>query len=451
MNQAWIAYLPGFIRSKLEGRHTLQKVAANTGWLFADKILRMGVGLLVMAWVARYLGPDQFGIYNYAVAFVALFSAVSTLGLNQIVVRDIVRDPASTDETLGTSFILKLIGGTAALLVSVGAVTLLRPTDSLTRWLVGIIAAGLIVQSFDTIDYWFQSQIQSKYTVYARSTAFFSANLGKIVLILMKAPLIAFACVALAEVAIGAAGMIVVHAMQGRALKHWRWNTARARHLLNESRPLIVSGVVILIYMRVDQVMLGELATNRDVGNYSAAVQLVEAWYFIPMMICASLFPVIVESRKLEKTVYEARIQRLYDLMIWIAIGLAVLVSVSSRWIVALLFGPEYSGTAPVLSLQAWMATAVFFGVARQQWLTSEGYLKDAIHIEVAAVLLNVGANMILIPIYGAVGAALASLITAFLANFIVSVYSRPIRQSMKMYLVSLLLPLRFVKRLCAA
>lgn len=451
MNQTWVSFLPKTIRSRLDGRHTLQKVAANTGWLLADKLLRMGIGLLVMAWVARYLGPDQFGIYNYAVAFVALFSAVSTLGLNQIVVRDIVRDPACTDETLGTAFILKLIGGAAALLVSVAAITLLRPTDNLTRWLVGIIAVGLIVQSFDAIDYWFQSQIRSKYTVYARSAAFFSANLAKIGLILMKAPLIAFACVSLAEIAVGAAGMVLVYVTQGRALKNWRWNTARARHLLNDSWPLIVSGMVIMIYMRIDQVMLGELATNRDVGNFSAAVQLVEAWYFIPMMISASLFPVIVESRKLEKTVYEARIQRLYDLMIWIAIGLALLVSISSRWIVTILFGSEYSGTAPVLSLQAWMATAVFFGVARQQWLTSEGYLKDAMHIEIAAVLLNVGANMLLIPAYGAVGAALASLTTAFGANFLVAVYSRPIRQSMKMYLVSLSLPLRFVKRLCAA
>ncbi|HUK56420.1 MAG TPA: flippase [Nitrospiria bacterium] len=447
----WVSYLPQKIRSRLEGRNTLQKVASNTGWLLADKVLRMGVGLVVMAWVARYLGPDRFGIYNYAVAFVALFSAVSALGLDPIVVRDILRDPEHTDETLGTAFLLKLMGGTSAFLISVCTMTWLRPTDSLTRWLVGLIAAGLIVQAFDSIDFWFQSQIQSKYTVYAKSAAFFLANIGKIVLVMLKAPLIAFACVGLAEIAIGATGLIAVNAWRGRTLKNWRWNAARARQLLRDGWPLSVSGIVILIYMRIDQVMLGELATNRDVGNFSAAVQLVEAWYFIPMIISTSLFPVIVESKKLDKTVYEARIQRLYDLMIWIAIGLALLVSILSRPVVSILFGPEYGGAAPVLSLQAWMAAAVFFGVARQQWLTSEGHLKDGMLFEIAAVLLNVGCNMILIPAYGAIGAASASLITAYGANLLVAVYSRPIRRSVKMYLVSLTLPMRFIKRLCAA
>lgn len=171
----------------------LLKVAANASWLFADRFLRMGVGLVVGVWVARYLGPEQFGLYNYAIAFVSLFSAFATLGLDNIVVRDLVRDPTCRDEILGTTFALKLIGGIFTLLLTVGIISLLRPNETLTHWLVGIIAVGMIFQAFDAIDFWFQSQTQSKFTVYARSTGFLLITIVKLILIWMQAPLIAFA------------------------------------------------------------------------------------------------------------------------------------------------------------------------------------------------------------------------------------------------------------------
>ena len=111
MNHAWTKLLPSFIWTRLDGRLTLQKTIANTGWLFADSILRMGVGMFVGVWIARYLGPQQFGVLSYAMAFVALFSAVATLGLDSIVIREVLRNPASANEIMGSAFILKLAGG----------------------------------------------------------------------------------------------------------------------------------------------------------------------------------------------------------------------------------------------------------------------------------------------------------------------------------------------------
>ena len=172
MSHSLTKFLPSFVRTRLDGRSNLQNILANTGWLFADRILRMGVGLFVGVWLARYIGPQQFGIYNYAIVFVAMFSAISNLGLDGIVVRNIVRDPVSKDEILGTAFFLKFAGGIITLIVSIGAILLLRSSDSVTCWLVGITAVGAIFQAFDTIDFWFQSQVKSKYTVYVRNAAF---------------------------------------------------------------------------------------------------------------------------------------------------------------------------------------------------------------------------------------------------------------------------------------
>ena len=180
MNQTWTRYLPHFVRKRVEGRQDLQKVIGNTGWLFGDKILRMGMGLLVGAWIARYLGPGQFGLLSYAGAFVLLFSAIATMGLDSIVVRNIVRDPSCRDEALGSAFALKFVGGLVTLLLSLVTILILRPDDALTHWLVVIAGAATIFQAFDAIaTSGFQSQIQSKYTVYAKNVAFLAVTAVK--------------------------------------------------------------------------------------------------------------------------------------------------------------------------------------------------------------------------------------------------------------------------------
>ena len=219
MNQSWIRYLPAFIRQRLEGRHDLQKAIGNTGWLFAENILRMVVGLVVGVWLARYLGPKQYGLLSYALAFVALFSPIASLGLEDIVVRNIVRDPLSKDETLGSAFILKLSGGIVSFAVTIGAVFFLRRCDSQIHWLVAIISAGSIFQAFNIIECWFNSQVQAKYSVFAKSTAFFVCAGIRIALILSGASLIAFALVSTIEIAVGSIGMVAAYQSKGGCLR----------------------------------------------------------------------------------------------------------------------------------------------------------------------------------------------------------------------------------------
>ena len=211
MRPSWINILPPFARERLEGRNMLQKVISNTGWLFADKIIRMGVGLFVGVWIARYLGPEQFGIFNYAIAFVALFLPIANLGLDSIVVREIVRFPSSKDEILGTVFVLKFFSGILIFISVLAAIILVRPEDTLIQCLVGITAGGIIFQAFDTIDIWFESQVASKYTVYIKNISFLIMTIFKIVLIVIKAPLLAYEWAGFAEIAIGPVGKTYVY------------------------------------------------------------------------------------------------------------------------------------------------------------------------------------------------------------------------------------------------
>jgi O-antigen/teichoic acid export membrane protein len=418
------------MRSALEGRQGLRSIISNTGWLFADKIIRMGAGLLVGVWVARYLGPDSFGLLSYAGAFAALFGSIATLGLDGIVVRNIVRDPGCRDRTLGTAFLLKLVGGSVCLLLAVGTIILMRPADRLTHWLVGIAAAGTVFQAFDAIDFWFQSQVLSRYTVYAKNGAFLLIAVCKVVLILYRAPLIAFAWAGLAEIALGSAGLVLAYRKTGLSLRQWRVETSLGRELMRDSWPLILSGIVIMIYMRIDQVMIGQMVGDREVGIYSAAVRLAEVWYFIPMSVVSSVFPSIVEARSAGDEPFYRRLQKLYNVMAFLGYAVALPVTFLAGPVIRLLFGTAYAGAGPMLALLIWAGLFTNLGVARSSFLTAMNWTRVHFMTVSLGCVINVALNIVLIPRYGGMGAVVASCVAYWFAAHGACFLYRPLHRT---------------------
>jgi len=416
MNPSWSRYLPAFIQQMLEGRDALQKAIKNTGWLFADQIVRMGVGLFVGVWVARYLGPEQYGLFSYAVAFAALFSSIATLGLNDIATRNIIRDSSKANEIIGTAFLLKVISGIAVTVLTIGAITIVRPHDGLTHWLVGIIAAGTVFQAFDVIDIWFESQVQSRYVVYAKNGAFLAISVIKIILILMSMPLITFAWAGLAEIVVGSAGVVIVYLVNGKQLRAWRARLKMAKMLLRDSWPLIFSGIVSMVYLRIDQVMLGQMVGNEEVGVYSAAVRLAEVWYFVPMIVYSSVLPGIVEVKAVSDELFYAHLQKIYNLMALMAYAIAIPMTFLSGWIVGTLFGIAYVKAGPMLSVLIWAGVFVNLGVARSLFLMSMNWTKVHLMTVFLGCLINVALNFLLIPRYGGMGAVIASCVAYWFA-----------------------------------
>ena len=407
-----ITLLPQFIYKQLKDRANLIKIIRNTGWLFADRILRMGVGLFVGVWVARYLGPEQFGIFNYAIAFVGLFGVFATLGLNSIVVRDIVRDPAYKNETLGTAFTIKFIGGFLTLLVTIGIISFIQPGDSLTLWLVGIIAAGLIFQAFDTIDFWFQSQVMSKYTVYAKNSAFIVISIIKIWLILNHAPLIAFAWAGLAEIVLGAVGLTMVYHRNNQYVKDWQFNLDRAKNLIKESWPLILTGVVISIYMKIDMVMLGLLIDSSEVGYYTVAVQLSEVWYFIPSIVMISIYPTFVRLYHQDEEIYTQRLQQVMGYFFWGSLILSLVIIFIAKDIIFLLYGLSYLPAVNILKVHILSSIIVSMSVIFSHRYILNGTLKISFYGAFIGAITNIILNIWLIPLYAGMGAAIATVIS---------------------------------------
>jgi O-antigen/teichoic acid export membrane protein len=409
-NLLWL--LPRFIRRKVDHRPGLVKVLDNIGWLFIDKVLRMGVGLLVGVWVARYLGPEQFGQINFAMAFVGLFGAIAGLGLNGIVVRDIVREPESANTTLGTAFVLEVFGSLVAITLIVGSMAWLRPEDTLTKTMVAIFGLGLVFKSTEVVKYWFESQVHSRYTVWVENGVFVIMVGVKVTMILRHAPLLAFVWTSLAESALVAVGLLAMYAKRGGRLSAWHPRIARAKSLLKDSWPLILSGLAVMIYMRIDQIMLGEMLGAKDVGNYAAAVKISEVWYFIPTVIASSTFPSIIEVKKHSKKLYYKRLQKLFNLMVLSSVMIALPMTFFSDWVVRLLYGSNFTQAGGILSINIWAGVFVFLGVASSNWLLAENLQNISFYRTAIGALINIVLNYLLIPQYGGEGAAFATLVS---------------------------------------
>lgn len=412
---AWLKLIPAPLRARIEHRPHLLKALTNTGWLFGDQILRMTVGLLVGVWIARYLGPEQFGLLSYAMAFVALFGTIASLGLNGIVVRDLVKDPSGANTTLGTAFVLQFIGGFMAFGLAIAAIGLARPDDSLSRLMVAVLGFVMVFKSTEVVKYWFESQVQSKYTVMVENGAFLLFAAVKVALVLNGASLMAFVWAAFAEGGVLSAALLGVYAWRRGRLSEWRPCYIRAKTLLKDSWPLIISGLAVIIYMRIDQIMLGQMLGDESVGIYSAAVRISEIWYFIPMAIVASVFPSLMQNQ--DQAAFTKNFQRLFDLMFAISFPMALLMAAFSTLIVRVLFGVGYLDASPVLSVYAWAILFAFLGVPAGRWYLYADLQKLALARTALGAVVNVTLNMMLIPRYGPVGAAYATLAAIAISN----------------------------------
>jgi O-antigen/teichoic acid export membrane protein len=401
---------------------------ANTSWMFAEQLLRMVAGLLVGIWVARYLGPEQFGVFSYAIAFASLFSSIAKLGLDGIVVRDLVREPDQRDIYLGTAFWLKLFGA-FMMLGTVTLATQFTSSDRLTNLYILIISSGAIFQSFEVVDFYFQSKVLSKFVSICKITQLLLSSILKLYFIFTGADLFWFVLVTLVDQLTLALSLYLAYRYQKLGSFYHCLDMTTAKQLLKDSWPLIFSGLVVMIYMRIDQVMIKEMLGEKEVGVYSAAVRLSEVWYFVPMIITSSLFPAIVSAKKVSEKLYYARLQRLYTTLVWMAVVVAVPTTFLSDWLVTLLYGEAYREAGRVLMINIWAGVFVSLGVASSSWLTSENLQQLALYRTLSGAITNIILNFLLIPIYGIAGAAVATLISYMAAALIFDVFHKKTRR----------------------
>jgi len=389
----------------------------NTSWLLSEKIIRLLLNLFVLIAVIRYLGPDEFGLYSYAISFYGLFVAFVSLGMESISIRELVKHPEKRDEILGSVFYSQLVGASITIFL-IALILVVTSAELYTSILILIISISSFFQTFNVIDYYFRSKVKAKYSVYILFLSVLLVSIIKFILVIIGAPLIYFVFAYVLEFVFNSIGYIIIYHLQKLKIINWKFDKKLALSLLKDSYPLILSGVVVSIYMKVDQVIIKNMLDAKQVGYYAAAVRLSESWYFIPVAISNALFPAIVNAKSISKAVYLTRLQKLYDVLAWIAIGISIPVSFLSVEIIQVLYGSKYLASAPILTIYIWAGTAVFLGVASSQYLVTENLTKISLMRTSIGMIANVILNIILIPLYGIIGSAVATLISYTLATF---------------------------------
>ena len=403
------------------------KYFANTSWLMAERILRMIVALFVGVYVARYLGPERFGLLSYTNSFVGLFLALATLGIESILIRELVKSPESRNELLGSAFGLKILGTLLMWFIILFSVPL-TGNDTQTNIFIAIISLAIFFQAFNVIDFNYQAEVKSKYVVQVQFIQLFLTSFTKLFLIFLKAPLLWFVWVYCFDAFLLAIGLVVMYIIKSGNILLWRWKWEVALDLLRDSWPLILSGVLISIYVKIDQVMIKEILGQRQVGIYAVATSLSIATYFIPLVITDSLFPAILNAKKNDKDLYHKRLQKLYDTLIWLAIIISGFVYFISEYIINFLFGIEYMQSASVLRIAIFTGIFVNIGLVNNKYFAAENRQRDILYRSILGVTTNIILNLFLIKKYGANGAAFTTIIASFSASIMYTFFKKDAR-----------------------
>lgn len=393
-----------------------QESSKNVIWLFLDKMLRLGVGLIVGVLVARYLGPVLFGKWNYAIAFISLISALATLGLDQIVVKHLLDKNEEEHVLLGTAFYLRLIGSVISTFIVIGFFLFFK-NDTLLLFVAVLTALNLWFQTFDVIDLKNQSLLQSRKTVVVKNSAFVLISMLRLFFVYFEYSLLSFVILGLIECILGALGLILYYGIDN--LKKWKFNIGCCTILLKQAWPLILSGIVIMMYMRLDQIMIGEIIGDKGVGLYSVSTRFTELWYFIPSVFATSFFPKLIEKFNVNKKNYYDVCLKLLKLLFVISFSIAVFFTFFSNFIINFLYGKEYMMSVFALQISIWTGVFVFWGVAAGNMLVIENLNKHNLIKSLQGLTLNLTLNLVLIPKYGINGAAIATLISQFYASYL--------------------------------
>lgn len=435
------------ILTRFRNRPGLTRAIDNISWLFVDRIVRVIIGVCVTVLIARYLGPKDFGIISYAWALAALFGALALMGLKDVVIRDLVTDPQTAGRTLGTAGGLMMIGSLAAYLLLVICVVLTRSDDAVVKLASFAIGGSVLFRFFEFGAFWFESQVQSRYVVFAQLVVFLLASVTKIYLVAAGAPLIAFVMTIMIQAIASSISATVVFASFKPGSVSLSFEPQRAKQLITASWPLLFSGIAMMVYMRIDQLMVASILGDQSVGVYTAAVTVSEATYVLAVIFVATTFPAVLSAKNEGETVYRARFQQLFDFIVILAVAVAIPLTVLSDWIINILFGATYEAAGIVLAMHAWSLVFVFLGVVSSRWFVAEGRQTLNLQRTLLGAVVNIFLNLLLIPSYGLIGAAFASVIAHSVAAFFSDLFNVHTRSLFKMKLAALFVP-RAVLRL---
>jgi O-antigen/teichoic acid export membrane protein len=418
------------LKSKYEiikNNSEFEKYFKNTSWLFAEKIFQMVVGFFVIILLTRYLGPEKYGLLAYSQSFIGIFVAFSTLGIDTILVREITKNKDKNDVLIGTAITLKII----ASLVGMFIVFIINMfvEDEAAGMLINIIAFILIFQSLRTFDTYFQANVISKYCVIANCIAFTCSSSIKLILIYVEADLVYFAYTLVFDSVVIALGYLYIYRLQKKSIISLKYNLKIAIYFLKNGWPLMLVAMAVFLYTKIDQIMIRHIVDSVAVGHYVAATRVVELFYFVPLIVTQSIFPKIVEMKLKSEKEYFRFLENIYRILMWLVFPIALVIFTYSDIIINILYGDEYASATSILNVLSFTVVLSAIGTMSTKILYVEHYEKKYLYRSVLGVCVNIALNFWLIDLFGAVGAAISTVITLVIIYYVYDVFDKDLHK----------------------
>ena len=421
------------------------RVINNASWLIGGKIAQMIISFFVGILTARFLGPSNYGLINRSAAFVSFFSPVCTLGISSVIINDLIAKPEQTEKLLGSGIGIRCISSTISIIMIQILIIVMEPGNTLLLWVAFLQSGSLLFQSFDLIEYWYQSKLEAKYISIVTLISYIITAGYKVILLVMKKDVSWFAFSNTLDYMLIALMYVFLLRFRDSKKLIFRWKTVK--ELLKKSYEFILSSLMVVIYAQMDKVMLGKMLDDASVGLYSVGTAICSMWVFVLNAVINSIRPSVITAKENgNKAQYHARIIQMYSLVFWMGIAVSVFFCIFADFIIATLYGREYIGAKDAFRITTWYTGISYLGVARSTWLVCENKQKYEKVLSGCGAIANVILNWVLINKFGISGAAMATLITQLLTNIIVPALIRDLRENSILIFKSIVYPFQLIQ-----
>lgn len=421
------------------------KESKNAMWLIGGKVVQMILSLFVGVISARYLGPSNYGLISYGSALTSFFMSFCTLGINSIIVKDFFDHPEEQGKALGSAIFMRLVSSLCSSILIISISFVIDYGDWETIVVVALCSVSLVFHVFDTINYWFQSQYKSHITAITAFIAYVATSIYKIVLLVLNKSVFWFAFASSLDYIVLGIVLVLFYKKNNGPKFCVSWE--KGKSLLSQSHHYIISGMMVAIYGHTDKLMLKQLLDESSVGYYATAMTICSIWTFVLSAIIDAMYPTIIKSFKDGKEIFDRKNRQLYAIVFYVSAFVSLMFLLFGNIAVWILYGEEYMPAVMPLKIITWYTAFSYLGVARNAWMVSNQKQKYIKRMYVFAVMVNVVLNFVLIPVWGASGAALASLITQIFTSIILPLCYKETRPNAILMLEAIMLKDVFNKK----
>ena len=416
------------------------RMLQNTAWIIGERIVQMLISLVITAITARYLTPNDYGIITYTTNFVAMFTSICALGLDGIVVKDIVDDRTREGEIIGTAVVMRFAASLVSMAAIIGLLYLLNPQDSLLLFAGALQSVQLIFRSAEIIEFWYQSRLESKYASIIKIIGYLVMSAYKVWLLATQKTVIWFAMSSTIDIAVIAVLYLIL--FQKHSTHRMSFSMQTVKSLWERGKHFLISSLIVVLYTKMDTIMIQKMLPDglTQVAYYSVAITVCNMWIFIPQAVTSSARPLIMQLKNKDEALYLKRLKQLYAALFSMGIVFGILFSCCSKLIIRILYSEKYMPAQMSLIIAIWYTGLAVLGTARGIWLICEGKNKYAKNLLIWGVVVNLLLNAVLIPRIGIEGAAIATFVTQFVTCFIAPLLYKDTRIHTKILLEAIAL-----------